>query len=954
MQLFMSSRILSLFFSLFALTTFAQTPLPVDPAVRKGKLDNGLTYFIRHNNQTPGQADFYIAQRVGSILEQPHQRGLAHFLEHMAFNGTEHFPDGNGGTNSIRHWCEKNGIKFGADLNAYTSIESTVYNISNAPVARLGVADTCLLILHDWSHSLLLRDSEIDQERGVIREEWRTRRSSRAVQRLMEEATPTIYAGSKYADCLPIGSIEVVDTFHYESLRSYYKQWYRPDLQAIIVVGDVDVDRVEEQIKTLFANVPAPAPDAAERVYYTVPANDDMIFFIKGDDEQPTLNMSLFMKRDGGKREEKSTLESFRDDYLSRLAMFILRQRLAPLSKEAQPRVLSATCRDGAFYFTDACSAFTLNIGLLPDNPQVGIEAVLEVVEKARQYGFSPSELQHAKEQFNVNLEHRVDTKDKTRNGEYAKSIVAHFCDADKLMSIDDEADIEHALMESVTLDDVNAMVRQIIAQADASGANQVCILYGPTQWAGRPYTMPSASELKQWILNAESRQYANDFQAQPIDRTLIRKLPKKGKILSRSAADNGYTKYVLSNGINVYARASELEPNRLTINMSRPGGQSLYPDADNASLRYLASVVVNSGAADFDFLTLEKKRAGKALRVTPFIDAEEEGVRGVCAASDFKTWLEVMYLYLTQPRRDEAVFQNLMARQASILKNRTASPTVVFNDSLRLSLYGSSLRTAPMSVGRLQEVSLNRIYEIYNERFSNLAGMNLIITGDIRTDELEQLLCQYVASLPGNAKKSVSPAVGPYCLDVQNGEREVVFSTPLKTPSALTEIILKADEPYTSLNTIKLDILAQILRTIYTEKVREEQGGTYGVSVQAQSWRHPQDGASLTINFRCNPERYSQLLPIIYNQLELMAQHGPQPEYLERVKEYEQKNYNRVVLTNNYWEYIQRHQCLYGTDLDKDYMQLVNSITPEDIQQTCRSILSTRNRVQVTMLPQK
>ncbi len=312
----------------------AQT-LPLDSCIRKGKLANGLTYYIRHNDQTPGQADFYIAQRVGSILEQPEQRGLAHFLEHMAFNGTRNFPDGNGGKHSVRNWCERNGIKFGADLNAYTSIDQTVYNISNAPVSKAGVTDTCLTILHDWAGSLLLKDNEIDQERGVIREEWRTRRSRMAAQRMMENDMPVIYAGSKYADCLPIGHIEVVDTFHYDTLRDYYQKWYRPDLQGIIVVGDIDVDQIEAKIRKLFSDNPMPI-GAPQRTYYTVPDNKEMIVYTQADNEQPTLNFSLYMKHDAEQRQSRATREAFLSSYKSRLAMFILRQRLAAMPQITQ------------------------------------------------------------------------------------------------------------------------------------------------------------------------------------------------------------------------------------------------------------------------------------------------------------------------------------------------------------------------------------------------------------------------------------------------------------------------------------------------------------------------------------------------------------------------------------------------------------------------------------------
>ena len=945
-----------------SLSAGAQTLLPKDAAVREGKLQNGLTYYIRHNAQTPGQADFYLAQRVGSILEEPEQRGLAHFLEHMAFNGSEHFPDGNGGQHSIRQWCEKNGIKFGADLNASTSVERTIYNIANAPVSKAGITDTCLLILNDWSHALLLRDEEIDQERGVIHEEWRTRRAGRAVQRMMEDAMPVVYQGTKYADCMPIGRMDIVDNFEYEALRSYYRRWYRPDLQAVIVVGDINVDDMEKKITSLFGKIPAPAADAPERVYYPVNDNNEMIVFTEADSEQPTINFSLFFKRDAGKREERATREAFVEGYKSRLAMFILRQRLSQLSKAEVPDVMSCSCRDGQFYLTDEKDAFTLTIGLLPEKPQAGIDAAMAIVQKAARYGFTESELEHAKMQYNVNLEHRIDNRNNQRNGEYISKIVNHFCNGEQLMAIEDEADLEHSLMETVTLADVNKTMAEMVylnAQHSASNAssfNQVCIVYGPTKWNNQPYVMPTESQLKQWIMQAEQREYADDNVNTTVDRTFISKLPKKGKILSKSEGKHGYKVYHLSNGITVYARPSELEPNRLTLSMFRSGGQSLYGDDDVPSMKLLSSVITQSGAADFDYLTLEKKRAGKALRVTPFIDSETEGVKGVCAASDFKTWLEVAYLYLTQPRRDEKIFKNMIAKQQSLLKNRLASPQVTYNDSLRMTIYGKSERTEPMTAERLDKVSLDRIFDIYRERFSNLAGMNFIVTGDIRMDEFEDMLTQYVASLPGKPQKNAAaPKVGPYCLDTPQGKRDCIFHMEQKTPSALTNVIytVKTQQEgtlYTADNELKADILGQIMRAIYTEKVREEKGGTYGVSVSTQGWRYPSDGLSMTINFRCDPDKYAELLPIIDEQLQLMAKNGPTQAQLDKVKEYEQKNYERVILTNNYWEYVMQHELEEGIDYDHDYMARVNSFTTDDIRDICRLILSQGNRVQVTM----
>ena len=606
---------------------------------------------------------------------------------------------------------------------------------------------------------------------------------------------------------------------------------------------------------------------------------------------------------------------------------------------------MSASCRAGSYYVTTEKDAFALNIGLMPNNPQAGIDAAIEIVEKARRYGFTEAELEHAKVQHTVNIEHRLDNKNKTRNAEYAKNMVSNFCSDEPCMNIEYEAALEAEFSATVTLDDINQTMREMV-----DNQNQVCIVFGPTQYDDKPYTMPSANEFKAWIEHAQQQQYTNDNSAKQVDPTFMKKLPKKGKILSKHVAANGYTEYVLSNGIKVSARQSDIEPNRLTINMFRLGGRSLYPDSDAPTLQFLGSVVKESGAADFDFLTLEKKRRGKALRVVPYIDAEEEGVKGVCVASDFKTWLQIMYLYLTNPRKDKAIFQNMIAKQQSMLRNRNASPNVTYNDSLRVAIYGQRKRTQPLTADRLNEVDFDRIYQIYHERFSNLAGMNLIVTGDIREDDFEDLLCQYVASLPGKKSTNLDCKPGPYILEIQPGQVTKVFSKQKATPSAQTNIVYSAPIAYTADADLKLDVLAQIMRSVYTEKVREEKGGTYGVSVDGQFWKYPTDGCSMTISFRCDPNKYDELLPIIDQQLQLMAAEGPTKEQLETIKEYERKNYNRAVLTNGWWEYVRYHELREGIDFDKDYLKKVDSLTTNDIRIFCKQLTAPGNRIQVTM----
>ncbi len=427
----------------------AQT-VEIDNSYRVGKLENGLTYYIKHNAKEKGLADFFIAQRVGSILEEPRQRGLAHFLEHMAFNGTKHF-QGKGNSLGIVPWCETIGVKFGTNLNAYTSVDQTVYNVSAVPIKREGIVDSTLLILHDWSHFLLLTDEEIDKERGVIHEEWRTRRAGMAVQRMMERVMPTIYKGTKYEDCLPIGSMDIVDNFPYKDLRDYYNKWYRPDLQAIIVVGDIDVDKMEEKIRRTFADVQKPE-NPAERIYYPVPDNDKMIVAIDKDSEQPIMLVNLYMKQAATPDNEKNLIATQRKSYLSALVTNMLNGRLADMKKKPTPPFHSASVGAGQFFISKTKDAFSVSFGCLQENVKGSFDAVIGEVERARQHGFTASELERAKRTILKSAERKYTERNDRRNRYLVKAALQNFLNNEPITSAEYDYQLTQEFNGSVTL----------------------------------------------------------------------------------------------------------------------------------------------------------------------------------------------------------------------------------------------------------------------------------------------------------------------------------------------------------------------------------------------------------------------------------------------------------------------------------------------------------------------
>lgn len=921
----------------FACNIYAQQgKIDNDNTIRKGILPNGMTYYIRHNAQTKGVADFYIAQKVGSILEEKRQRGLAHFLEHMAFNGTKHFP-GNTLQPGIVAWCESVGIKFGANLNAYTSVDQTVYNISAAPVTREGVIDSCLLILNDWSHELLLTDKEIDKERGVIEEEWRTRRSGMAMQRLSEQAMPVIYAGTKYSDCMPIGNIDIVRTFPYNDLRDYYSKWYRPDLQAIIVVGDINEDKIEEKIKKLFAKIPLPQ-NAAHRIYYPIGNNEKMILYTATDKEQPTVNFTLYMKRDVTPKQERNTIQNYADDYKTNILRMAINDRLEELSRTKTAPFISASVRSGNFFLASTKDAFELSGVLKEGKALEAIQLLVGEVERARANGITIDELKRGKAEMLSYAENDYNDRSNRRNGEFVEQCVQNFLEETPIIEPEKELEMVRKLDKTVTIDDVNALAKTII-----TNQNQVVTMFGPDK---NTFKMPTNSSIENAILKAQKQHYTPYKTQNTLTERLITKLPKPGSIISERTYKYGYTEFTLSNGLKVYVRPTNFEPDEVNLKLFSLGGKNIYPDSEMPNLTYLMAGATIGGVAQYNDLTLEKMLAGKTATVTPFIDNDTRGMAGTSNVKDTKTLLELVYLYFTQPRKDPQAFKNLMEQQQEFLTNAHVNPMLAYNDTLHKVAYATN-RMESMNKEQLKRVNYNRIMHIYKELFANAANFKLILTGNININKLRPLLCQYIATLPSNNTKET---IGTYEPKLVDGKKTYIFHKKQTTPTAITTIVIKGKMEYNNRNELLMDAIGQLLRIVYTEKVREDKGGTYSVQASGNLQHHPDDEALLRIAFQTDPQKYNDLIPIVYKELEKMATEGPSQQDLDKVKAYELKVYNQVLRMNNYWEYVLYTDLYNGIDVDTDFRYIVENMTCDDIRTTLRNLLNQNNCIEVTM----
>lgn len=928
---------------LFFLTVSNLTAQPVaqDKNYKIGHLANGLTYYIRHNAKETGIADFYIAQRVGSILEEPRQRGLAHFLEHMAFNGTEHFRS-DSTSMSIVSWCESIGVKFGTNLNAYTSVDQTVYNISAVPVTREGIIDSTLLILHDWSHSLLLTDNEIDKERGVIHEEWRTRRAGMAAQRMVERLIPVIYKGTKYENCLPIGSMEIVDKFPYQDLRDYYHKWYRPDLQAIIIVGDINVEQVETKIKNVFGSIPLPERPT-KRVYYPVYDNDTIIVAVDKDAEQPIMLATLYMKHDATPDSEKQDIRYQRDSYIEQLIIYMLNSRLQEMQRQAEPPTLSLSARSGSFFVSRMKEAFSISFGCRQENIQRSFNAALGATERARQHGFTPTELLRAKKFYLNNAQRRFAERNDRRNNHFVRKALQNFLMAEPIISEEEELRFLQLFNSSITLDEINRATNKLI-----SDRNQVLVVMAPDK---PEFVLPTNAELKSYVAEAQTKRY-EPYKEQPLTKNLISKLPKKGTIISEKSGPHGTTLLTLSNGIEVYVKPTEFQKDQISMRFFGPGGTQIYPDADVPNFNFLSSAITEAGVGIFDENTLRKMLTGKTVQVQPSVSDKIQALNGNCAVKDLTTMMQLTHLYFTSPRRDDTVFAGSLNRMRSFLTNREASPKVSYNDSISKIVYGNSPRVQPMKREMLDRVSYNRILQIYRERFSDARDFRMLLIGNVDLDALRPLLCQYIASLPARPvqKEAPKPHIHDYP-DIVGGQSTHLFKKKTATPQAQVSVFYTFEEPFTAQCDLALDVFKRVLQIAYTDSIREEKGGVYGVSISANLDKESKPTSLVKISFTTDPQKYADIIPLIDCQIMHIARQGPLATSLDKVKKYLLKAYGQNIITNGYWDYIIYNQLRHGIDYHTDYEKFVNGLTAADIQQVATDLLNAKRRIEVTML---
>ncbi|MBQ8442715.1 MAG: insulinase family protein [Bacteroides sp.] len=905
-------------------------PIPTDPNVRIGKLENGLTYYIRHNELPENRADFYIAQKVGSILEEENQRGLAHFLEHMCFNGTKNFP-GKG----IINWLETIGVRFGENLNAYTSIDETVYNINNVPVMRDGIVDSCLLILHDWANDLTLAEEEIDNERGVIHEEWRTGQG--AMMRMYEQALPKAFEGSKYGHRLPIGTIEVIDNFPYQALRDYYEAWYRPDQQGIVVVGDIDVDKVEAKIKEIFSPIQMPA-NAPERKYEQIPDNKEPIITIAKDKEQPSTMIYLWHKHPATPNEAKANIGYLVQNYMLSIISSMMHARLEELRQGANPPFIQAASGDSDFLLAKTTEAFVGMAISKDDGIPTALAALVREIERARKFGFTASEYARAKADYLLMLESAYKERDKMKNNQYVQEYVRHFIDNEPIPGIEMEYTLMNQLAPNIPVEAINSILPQLIKDE-----NIVINIFGPDK-EGMVY--PTEAEILD-ILNKTKAEEITAYVDKVSDEPLMKETPKAGKIVKTEEGPFGSTALTLSNGVRVVVKTTDFKADEIRMRAFSPGGTSVFGTKEALQLKMLNSVAGLGGLGNFSNVDLEKVLAGKKATINASVNGLSEGLNGSCSPKDLETLLQLAYLSFTAPRMDDAAFESFKQRTKASLANQEANPMTALTDTLQKEMYGNHPMAGRIKAEMIDQLDYNRIMEMYKDRFKEAGDFTFLFVGNINLEEAKPLIETYLGGLPTINRKENYQDIK---LDIQKGNRKNLFEKQMETPKATVLNIISGNCEFNLKNNLLMTMLSQTMSMVYLETVREKEGASYGVSAAGQLSRGIKDEALFQIYFDTDPAKREKMEQIVMSELQKIAQEGPRPEHLAKVKEFLLKKHIENAKENSYWLGQLNNYYWYNTDMNTDYEKLVNELSVEDVKNFTKALLDQGNIIEITM----
>ncbi len=923
---------------LAAFTSYGQVdpnaPLQRDPNLLYGKLDNGMTYYIMHNDLPAQRAEFYLLNDIGAIQETPAQNGLAHFQEHMCLNGTKNFP-GKG----IISYMESIGASFGGNVNASTGQEYTIYMFTNIPVTRESIIDSTLLAIHDYAAFVTNDPVEIDKERGVIIEEWRTRRT--ADWRMMEKTWETLYKGSKFENCNIIGTKENLETFPAEELVKFYKTWYRPDLQAVVVIGDIDPQQVLEKVKATFADVPARENPEPKGVYRT-PDNEEPIVGIFTDPEARNTQVTAYVKSDPMPKPYMSFGVGYMMDLIKDIVNSMFSERLTDIAHQPDAPFLNARA-----YWTrenNFMDAFEMTAVTKDGEAEKGFAALLSEVEKAQRYGFTQAEYDRVKTNLIADAERNTSNASTRKSPNLVYAAMTDFLFGYPMMAPDY---VESQLKGYLALIPL-AQINQIVAATDYT--KNLVIIYQAPEKEG--LTHPTEETLKGIVAAVKASDIKANEAEEEMGELLDASKLKGSKTRKEEGGLYGSTVWTLRNGIRVTIRPSQYNKEEVRFKLNVPGGQSLIENADIPSMDNNVITLYNQlcGLSDFPATKLTKMLTGKIVSENVFIDDLFHGVNGSCAPKDFETLMQLVYLQVTAPRFKEDEFAPGMAQMNAIVPNIEKQPNYAFSKTYLETAYGNNPRQELISMEKVGKISLASFERSYRKLFANMAGANVIITGNIDPTTVKPLVEKYIGSLPTKkASKWIDRKV-----DLVPGQIEKVFSTKMDTPKTTCMLIASGKAKADPKSRIVMSVLEGCLDQLYTETVREDEGGTYGVGTQGSLVSIPKEEGQILIQFDTDPDRAEKLFGLVMDGLKSMATAGPSEVFLNKTKENLLKTVPERRINNAYWSSCLLNYYNTGNDLDTGREEMISAVTVEDVRAFAAALLDQNNLIKIVMNPEK
>lgn len=904
--------------------------LPLDPNVIIGKLPNGLTYYIRKNTEPKNRAELYLVNKAGSVLETDAQQGLAHFTEHMAFNGTRDFPK-----NELVNYLQKAGVKFGADLNAYTSFDETVYQLP-VPTDSTKVFEKAFDILANWAGYQTFDPKEIDDERGVVLEEERLR-GKNAQERLQHQILPVLLNNSRYAERLPIGKEDILKTFKPETIKSFYHDWYRPDLQAVVAVGDFDPKRVEQLIKDNFSPLKNPANEKP-RTKYSIPPTPGTLVKIATDKEFPYTLAEIVVKHPETKVQTKAEyVQSMRVNLFNQM----LNERLGELTKQANPPFLFGRASYGGFLGHQ--DAFTSIAVAKPGELEKAIKAVVAETERARRFGFTQTEFDRAKQDALTEMENAYKERDKTKSVNFVREYQQNFLEGDAIPGIEWEYNFFKDNINSIKLSEINALAGKYI-----SDQNRAVVVEAPEKEKDK---LPADKTLLEWISSAGKgvTAYVDNVSNKP----LLAKEPTPGKIVGqkKDTAINATT-LTFSNGVKVILKPTTFKNDEILINAYHFGGTSLASDQDFTSANMAAGVINNSGLADYNEIQLGKMLSGKNVHISPSISENTEGLSGSSSPKDLETALQLVYLYFTQPRKDQDIWQSSISQTKSLLANRSLDPTSVFQDTVAATLSNHNFRRMVPTAERLNSASLDKAYNFYKDRFADASGFTFTMVGSFDVEKIKPLLEKYLGGLPSAKGDETYKNLG---IHIPAGQMTKQVHKGIGDKSSV-QLVFSGDYDYNDYNNLQINALEEILNIKLIERLREKEGGVYAPGVRANHVKIPDGRYSITVYFGCAPANVDKLIAATMEEINKIKQNGPEAVDVQKFIAETTRSIEVSLKENSFWSghLSSSSENQENPDEALNWIHDLNKATVQSVKDAANKYLSGENLIKLILLPEK